>query len=370
MQIEVSDTLVLVIGLECGLIGVQRYLGIDHQLLLARNVDHRVGPQAAFVGFDRMLQIEIGMFRQAALLQHVLQCSLAPAPPRLGGIGQGIAEPLRLAPYFLLSALHFGDLLVKPSECIGALFLQRRDLFFIGFQPLAHRVEQCAQFFLAGLFRMAKPLVRPLEEGFLCLRQYGRAGVLEFLEQFFARFDQQPFLLVEIGGLLLQRRELGAQFAIAAPQIVERRLMVPAHIAQFGVERIGPPCPHGRIFQIDDRLAKLLFGLARFRIALPMARLPFGHGPRSQKPSQARSCEQRHDCNDCHFHGCRLGGTHAEHQPFPTAIPDAMFASGPSIPKARPRARFSRTKRCQRMYFINQPSKKATRYRESPLRNP
>ena len=135
----------------------------------------------------------------------------------------------------------------------------------------------------------------------------------------------------------------------------------------FGVERIGPPCAHGRILKIDDRLAKLLFGLARFRVALPMARLPFGHGPRSQKPSQARSCEQRHDCNDCHFHGCRLGGTHAEHQPFPTAIPDAMFASGPSIPKARPRDRFSRTKRCQRMYFINQPSKKATRYRESPL---
>ena len=164
-----------------------------------------------------MLQVEIGMFRQAALLQHVLQCSLAPAPARLGGIGQGIAEPLRLAPYFLLSALHFGDLLVKPSECIGALFLQRRDLFFISFQPLADRVEQSAQFFLAGFFRMAKPFVRPLEEGFLRLRQHSRAGVLEFLEQFFARFDQQPFLLVEIGSLLLQRRELGAQFAIAAP---------------------------------------------------------------------------------------------------------------------------------------------------------
>ena len=59
------------------------------------------------------------------------------------------------------------------------------------------------------------------------------------------------------------------------------------YLMQFGVERIGPPCAHGRILKIDDRLAKLLFGLARFRVALPMARLPFGHGPRSQKPSSS-----------------------------------------------------------------------------------
>ena len=38
-----------VIRLERGLIGVQRNLGVDHQLLLPRHIDDRIGPQPAFI---------------------------------------------------------------------------------------------------------------------------------------------------------------------------------------------------------------------------------------------------------------------------------------------------------------------------------
>ena len=59
--------LVIVLGLEGGLVGVQRDLGVDHQLLLARHVDDGVGTQAPLVGFDRVFEIEVGVFGQAAL---------------------------------------------------------------------------------------------------------------------------------------------------------------------------------------------------------------------------------------------------------------------------------------------------------------
>jgi hypothetical protein len=98
--------LVLVIGLERGLVGVQRDLGVDHQLLLARHMDDRIGPQPPVLGLHRVLEVEIGVLRQAALFEHVLQGPLAPAAARLGGVGERIAEPLRLALHLLLALAH------------------------------------------------------------------------------------------------------------------------------------------------------------------------------------------------------------------------------------------------------------------------
>ena len=105
-----AHAVVLVIGLERGLIGVQRDLGVDHQLLLSGNMHHRIGAQAPLVGVDRMFEIEICVLGQATLFEHVLQRPLAPAPARLGRIGKAVAKPLRLSPDLLLAQPHLLDL--------------------------------------------------------------------------------------------------------------------------------------------------------------------------------------------------------------------------------------------------------------------
>ena len=85
-----------------------------------------------------MFEDEIGVFGQSALFEHVLQRPLAPAPARLGSVGEAVAKPLCLAPNLFLPALHLGNLLVEASEGIGALFFELCDLLFIFRQPLAH----------------------------------------------------------------------------------------------------------------------------------------------------------------------------------------------------------------------------------------
>ncbi len=98
---------------------------------------------------------------------------------------------------------------------------------------------------------MAETLGRALEQFFLRLGQDFAAGRLELRQHRLARFAKLPDLLVEIGGIGLERRQLDPR------------------IAQFG-----------------DRLAELRIQLARFAIAdeEPLAQL--GQRPGAEKPAK------------------------------------------------------------------------------------
>ena len=316
MQVEMPDAFTLVIGLERGLVGVQGNLGVDHQLLLARHMDHRIGAQAPFVGLDRMFENEIGVFGQAALFEHVLQRALAPAAARLGCVGQTVAEPLRLAPDLFLAQPHLFDLRCERGERIGALFLQRGDLVLVFLEPVAHRLQQFADLGFGGLLRMPQPLGRAFEKGILRLGQHRRTGVLEFLEHFLARFDQQALLLVEIGGLFLQRRKLGAERPVIAAHFLEHRLVLAARLAQFAVERVGPLGADRGIFQVDDRLAELRVEFLRLRITLAMAGLPVldrrGAEAVTEEISQREAEDEHDDGNEGRIHGATLRRTERE----------------------------------------------------------
>ncbi len=61
MKFQMPLALRIVIGLERRLIGVERDLGVDHQLFLPWHMDNRIGAQTAILGLKRMLQIEIGV---------------------------------------------------------------------------------------------------------------------------------------------------------------------------------------------------------------------------------------------------------------------------------------------------------------------
>ncbi len=122
---------VIVFRLERVLIGVERNLGVDHQQLVARHPHDRIGPQPPFVGIDRLLGDEIGMLGQPALFEHVAQLLLAPAPARLGGVAQRIAEPRRLGPHLFLPGPHRLDLAVELAEGVGALGFEQGDLLLI-----------------------------------------------------------------------------------------------------------------------------------------------------------------------------------------------------------------------------------------------
>jgi len=138
VEIKVPLALPIIIRLKRRLIGVQGHLGVDHQLLLPRHIDDRIGPKAPIGGVHRLFEVEIGVLSQPALFEHVLQRPLSPASARLGGVGQRIAEPLRLALDLFLALAHFLDHAGQLAESIGALGLQFGHLLFVTRQPVAY----------------------------------------------------------------------------------------------------------------------------------------------------------------------------------------------------------------------------------------
>ena len=289
---QVARPLLLAVGLESGLVGVQGHLGVDHQLLLARHVDNGIGPQPPAFGFHRVFKVKIGVLRQAALFQHVLQGPLAPAAARLGGIGQRIAQPLRLALHLFLALAHLFDHAGQLAEGIHAPRLKALHLLLIALQPVTNGGQQGLQLLLAGLFRMAQPLVRCRQKRLLRLGQHGMAGVLEFLEQFLPGGDEQALLLLEMGGIGLQRGQLSPQPLPLAPGGIE-----------FARQRIGPGGPLAHGGKVHHQRLDLLLLLRR-------ARLHLGERTGAEKPAQRSADQQGGNCK--HDGDKRIHETSAE----------------------------------------------------------
>ena len=244
MQIEMPRPFPIIIRLKRGLISIERDLCIDHQLLLTRHIHNRVGPQPAAFGFHRLLKVKIGMLSQPALLQNVLQGPLAPAPARFGGIGQGIAQTLRLAPDLFLPLAHRLDQPIKLSKGIHALLFQGFDLLFILLQPLSYRSQQGLELFFRSLFPVAKPFRGIFGQFFLRRAEHFRAGIFKLFQKLLAAFFEQAFLLCKTGpfrlegGVFLPRKvELLSQ-TIGAPRPLGHGGKFRRCTAKFLVQRL------------------------------------------------------------------------------------------------------------------------------------
>ena len=219
---------IIILCLERVLIGIERDFGIDHQQFVARHAHDRIGAQAAFVGFDRLLGDEIGMFGQPALFEHVAQLQFAPAATRFGAIAQAVAQLRSGGAHRLLPIAHRLDQPGQLAKALDAVLLQLADLLLITFEPLINGREQRRKPLGAGLFALIKAGAGAGEKRILRLFQHAIACVFKFLAQRFLRLDQQALLLGKIEGICFQPGQFAARFfAFGAGQ------------GQFGLRFVG-----------------------------------------------------------------------------------------------------------------------------------
>ena len=125
-----------------------------------------------------MLSDEVGVLGQSALFEHVAQLLLAPAPARLGGIAQRIAEPRGFGPNRFLADAHRFNLSGELPKGIDPLLLQRPDLLLVALEPLVDRREQRLEPLGAFLLALGEALLRAFEQRLLRLAENLRAEML------------------------------------------------------------------------------------------------------------------------------------------------------------------------------------------------
>ena len=211
---------------------------------------------------------EIGMFGQPALLQHVAQLLLAPAPARLGGIAQRIAQPRCFCTHLLLPFAHRLDQSAKLAKGIDAFLLQLADLRLIGGKALSDRLKQSAQPLGAGFLAFAEAVSRALEEGFLRAFEHFGPRSLKLLLQRLLRFEQQSLLLVEMDGIRLERRQF-------------RR-----NSGELRCKIIGLLGSDARPGKFGNRPAEFLVEFARLAVADEKALAQIGQRTRAEKPAK------------------------------------------------------------------------------------
>ena len=314
MERERGGARFVIVGLERILVGVERDFGVDHQQLVARDAHDRIGAQAPFLGVDRSLGHKIGVFRKAALFQHVAQLQFAPAAARLGPVAQRITQLCRLGPHRLLPVAQRLDQPGQIAEGIDTVLFQLAHLLFVGLEPFVDRGEQCFQPFALRLFAFFKAGLRAQQEAFLRAFEHFAAGVLEFLAQGFLRFDQQPLLFGKVGGIGLQRGQFpGQRIARGAylRQFGRQRTHLGLRAGGFGLrrcqrgaERIAFGADRGKLgrLPVEQRgafgLAGKIDGQLLDQIFLRGgARAPFGHRARAREPADRQPGDDSNDGN-------------------------------------------------------------------------
>ena len=203
----------LVAGVEKG---VQRAFGVDDQLAPARQADDHVGAQPAVVGVDRHLGLEVGIRRQAGLLEHVLEALLAPAAARLGAGAQRVDELRGLV----------ADLGVAGVEQLHRLAQRRHNgrpapsrpaqPVLVALQRRLDRLQQRLQLRLALLARLVEAGVGALEELLLRLAEQFGADLVELGRERLLGLDQLLHPRLEVARVGLERGEV-AQRLVARP---------------------------------------------------------------------------------------------------------------------------------------------------------
>ena len=190
----------VVIGRDVLLIGREADLGVDHHLLVARQINDHVRLEAlAIRAFEIDLGLVLAALLQPRVLKHPLKNQLAPvalgflALEGAGQVGGFVAQ----AQVELLQAL---QLLGQGETLAGFGLIAFFHAFFEGLDAFFQRIEQLPQALLAGFGKTLLALIEDLP---------GQLG------------------------------KLRTQLIPRALQVVEALLMAFLLLAQFGVERSG-----------------------------------------------------------------------------------------------------------------------------------
>lgn len=142
-------------------------------------------------------------------------------------------------------------------------------------QPLVHRGEQRLYRFRALFLRHGQPFLRAGEKGFLGAGENLGPGVLELALQPFLGFEQQALLLLEMGGIGMERRQFGPGGIAIGP-----------HAGQFIGQRIGTGGAFAGTGEVADRGLELLVQVPRLAIAGQKPGAQVCHGARGEKPAE------------------------------------------------------------------------------------
>ena len=117
-----------------------RRLGVDHQVLAPRELDHDVGAHLLPVpAHPAHLLVEVTARQQAGVLQHAAQLHLSPCAADRGGVERA-REALRLTVERGGRCVHLRDGLLERRELVGAVALERADL---GLDPREGVAQRC-----------------------------------------------------------------------------------------------------------------------------------------------------------------------------------------------------------------------------------
>ncbi len=219
----------LVIGVEKG---VERAFGVDDQFAPARQPHDHVGAQAAVLGIDRDFGLEIGIGRQAGLLEHVLQALLAPAAARLGAGAERVDEVTGLVADLRVTGVEQRHRLAQSFITPHPLLLDLRQPLLITLQRRLDRLEQGLQLRLALLPGLVEAGVGALEELLLRLAEQFRADLVELGGERFLRLHQLLHPRLEIAGVGLE----GSEFAHGGVAFA-------GDGGEVGAELLGGPAP-------------------------------------------------------------------------------------------------------------------------------
>ena len=201
--------------------GVERAFGVDDQLAAARQPDDHVGAKAAVVGVDRHFGLEIGIRREAGLLEHVLEALLAPAAARLGAGAKRVDQTGGFVADLAVAGVKQGHRLAQRLVAAHPLLLDLGQPLLIALERRLDRLEQRLQLRVALLARLVEAGVGALEELLLRLAQQFRADLVELGGE----------LLLGLHQLLHPRLEI-ARIGLEPGEIAYRRVALPGDLGQ------------------------------------------------------------------------------------------------------------------------------------------
>ena len=188
--------------------GHQRDLGIDHQMPVARQVDHHVGLDTTIRGGVADLHVVMRALAKPRHLKHAAEHEFAPVAARLGRTLERLGEVLCIGAQRLVEAREFLDLLLERRTLQP---LRSVDLLDLGLELVDLQAQRLQQGLQPGLALLRKGL-RALLEHLLCqhLETGGEFGA-HLVELRQRRLMPLPLRLKVGGGLVAGGLQLGGR---------------------------------------------------------------------------------------------------------------------------------------------------------------
>jgi hypothetical protein len=172
---------VVVGGLGGREVGLERRLGVHHDVLAARQADQQVGPEAAVFGGGHGLGVEVAVFDHIRQLDHALELNFAPSAAYVGR-AEGGRQPAGFGAELSLGLEQCADLLGQSGISPGAGGLQVLDLAIDLGQRFADGPHQVGDSLLAqrqiatgGFLGMFQAGLGEVQEGLVVgLQGFGR----------------------------------------------------------------------------------------------------------------------------------------------------------------------------------------------------